>query len=750
MACNCNNANPNCEPCAICTPPGVTGLTTCQPVDPCEKKVPLECVLYSGQEYDCDVVVNTNDTLLSIFSSLFEKFKGFSPTVNQCCTLTGAIIMSTTTTTAGPTTTTTSSTTTTTTQAPTCSFYNVTNTGAQSPGAVISYVPCNTTIYRGIPVTINVITICINNTYPITTVSGTVTSVNVGVCNTPAPPTTTSTTTAAPCTCGTYRVVNNSGSTYTITYTECNNGRLLVTTSFNTGTTNTVCACSNIIQGTPPTGVVITNLSINCSVSPTTTTTTIDCTNSGGNADQVETMTMQAVALTQAAVYILANTVDVYINWGDGTIDRIASTHGTILHNYATPYTGNITYLSKSLATITQFYDQAVPVPGGGYQAFTGTSLTVTTSEFGKLKGLISTEVVKIKMTGDVTYLPKSLKYLVVWANNTLSGNVLNLPRSLYWTNILGANTLTGTIANFPRPVVTSGGYGFTCEGANTISGNITDLPTTSYSGCILILQGNNTIIGDIINIPANYTNIFITGNNALTGDIANFKSALIGIGVLGYNTLYGNIQSIKAAVTYFSVNGLNYIGGTIASVTSSVLETLSVEGRNNITGSIVSLYTAATALKTLTIIGNNTISGNISGLSRPLVSVNLGGNNTVTGVLSGLSTLTVIEAFYVSGSNTVSGDIGSLPTTIRGTAIEGSNTVNAYTTPHTWSAAIAAVTVKPVTALSSTITDNLLIDLNAVPMLSGVIRLKGSTTSASNVAKAALIARGIEVTITT
>jgi hypothetical protein len=755
MACNCNNANPNCEPCAICTPPGVTGLTTCQPVDPCEEKVPLECVLYSGQEYDCDVVVKTNDTVFSILAALFQKFKGFTPTVTQCCTLTGTVVMSSTTTTAAPTTTTTtprpttttSSTSTTTTVAPPCSYTVITNTG--TPAAVVSYVPCNST--TPVQITVTSSTVCVNNLYPITVVSGTVTTSNAGPCSTPAPPTTTSTTTAAPCTCGTYRVVNNSGSTYTITYTECNTGRRLTTTSFNTDTTTLICGCNDIVQGTPPSGVVITNLGISCTVTPTTTTTTVNCTNSGGNVDQVETMTMQAVALTQAAVYILANTADVYINWGDGTVQRIqpGSAYGSIVHNYSTPYTGDITYISKSLATITSFYDQAVPVPVGGYQAFTGTSLTVTTSEFGKLKGLTQTEIVGIKITGDVAYLPKSLTYFVAWSNNTLSGNVKDLPRLLTWINILGNNTLTGTIADFPRPIVSSGGYGFACQGSNTISGNIADLPTTSYSGCSLNLIGNNTIIGDITNIPSNYTNIFISGNNVLTGDIANFKSALIGVGIHGYNTLYGNIQSIKSTVVYFSIIGFNYIGGTIASLTSSVLESMYIDGRNTITGSIVSLYTSATALKYLTVLGSNTISGNISGLSRTLISILLGGSNTVSGALSGLVPLTVLEAFYVSGSNTISGDIGSLPSTIKGVGIEGSNTVNAYTRPHTWSAGIASVTFIPGTALTSTITDNLLIDLNAVPMLSGTLRLKGSTTTASDAAKAALIARGVTVTIT-
>ena len=47
MACNCNNADPNCEPCAFCTPPGVKCLPDCNPEDPCPDPIDLCCVLHS-------------------------------------------------------------------------------------------------------------------------------------------------------------------------------------------------------------------------------------------------------------------------------------------------------------------------------------------------------------------------------------------------------------------------------------------------------------------------------------------------------------------------------------------------------------------------------------------------------------------------------------------------------------------------------------------------------------------------------
>jgi|LakMenEpi03Aug12_release.lakeMendotaPanAssembly.Ray.scaffolds.fasta_scaffold198113_2 hypothetical protein len=109
MSCNCNIANPKCEPCAICTPPGVTGLTTCEPVDPCEGvTIDSTCVIYNGQDFDCINVAN-GDTLIEVLLSILATY--FPPEV--CCELEGTIslLTTTTTTTAAPTTTTTSTTT---------------------------------------------------------------------------------------------------------------------------------------------------------------------------------------------------------------------------------------------------------------------------------------------------------------------------------------------------------------------------------------------------------------------------------------------------------------------------------------------------------------------------------------------------------------------------------------------------------------------------------------------------------------
>lgn len=124
MACNCNNADPNCEPCAFCTPPGVKCLPDCNPPDPCPEKIDLCCILYSGEDELCSDITN-GEPLCELIQKFFEV--EFSDSL--CCELEMSIdllpdtLVIPTTTTSSTTSTTTSttsttSTTTTTTKSP--------------------------------------------------------------------------------------------------------------------------------------------------------------------------------------------------------------------------------------------------------------------------------------------------------------------------------------------------------------------------------------------------------------------------------------------------------------------------------------------------------------------------------------------------------------------------------------------------------------------------------------------------------
>jgi hypothetical protein len=88
MSCNCNTASKTCDPCAFCTPPGVTGLTTCAPVDPCDgETIDSECVIYSGVDYEC-IDVASGDTLISVLLSILETY---FPEADCCKMLNGTL-----------------------------------------------------------------------------------------------------------------------------------------------------------------------------------------------------------------------------------------------------------------------------------------------------------------------------------------------------------------------------------------------------------------------------------------------------------------------------------------------------------------------------------------------------------------------------------------------------------------------------------------------------------------------------------
>jgi len=81
MSCTCNQSI-NCDPCAFCTPPGVTCLTTCTPVDPCPEKIDLSCVVYSG-----DNVGGQATTGQSISPIILNALDAIFP-LSVCCAFT--------------------------------------------------------------------------------------------------------------------------------------------------------------------------------------------------------------------------------------------------------------------------------------------------------------------------------------------------------------------------------------------------------------------------------------------------------------------------------------------------------------------------------------------------------------------------------------------------------------------------------------------------------------------------------------
>lgn len=119
MSCNCNTTSESCEPCAFCTPPGVTCLPDCNPVDPCEEKIDLCCVEFSGESQPCNNIQNAQ-SLCDLIETFFDE--GIPPPA--FCELTISVdilpapIVTTSTTSTTTSTTSTSTSTTTTTASP--------------------------------------------------------------------------------------------------------------------------------------------------------------------------------------------------------------------------------------------------------------------------------------------------------------------------------------------------------------------------------------------------------------------------------------------------------------------------------------------------------------------------------------------------------------------------------------------------------------------------------------------------------
>ena len=799
MACNCNTASKNCDPCAFCSPPGVTGLTTCHPIDPCEERPDIKCFFYNGPDADC-IGVNHGDDLASVLNALLQAY---FPS-NYCCALAGTVTWSncyltgytiwanpTPTTTAAPTTTST------TTQAPSCSFYEISNSGPRFITAVIQYTPCNCLGNIQVNITDTPITICVNNAFPITVISGTINPpINSGPCTLPPCPTTSTTTASAPCICGLYSVNNNTSVAVTITYTACTpTGYQIVSTDFAPGVDFIVCACSDILQTIP--GVIIINENAPCTSQPTTSTTTIDCTNNGGTVTILESFIMDANLVTNIAFHLIVNNIEFKIDWGDGTIINYPAGYyyHSISHTYTGGYSGPITFYSTNLTGIIALYDAdySGSPTASLWQAFNclaGGSLSVLATELSKLDGCIDMEILNTKTTGNINDLPKSLERVVLYGNgrpgsancdNTLTGDIANTPPSATFINIHGANTLTGDIGNLPTPPGIANGYFINIYGQNTVWGDIANLPTgvslPTYYGVVHLL-GNNTVTGDIVNLPLDYIDVNIGGcidnvhtgpnGNTIYGDISDINPDMVSFNLRGNNTLTGSISGMPTfnSLVVFYLRGKSTISGNIGSMTAPVLENLSLLDDLNLTSvskNITNLSTQFSALKTFETFGPQTITGPISGIPTTLTYFNVIGVNTLlTGNFSNLTSKTNLVIFaHNLGASTITGDITNLPASIK--IFDYQTTVvlspaPTFTPSHTWANPMQAVRVMSLTAMSSANLNNLLVSLASVPAWgvapgapsnSKYVTLKGVASGAGLTAITTLTSYGVTVTIT-
>jgi hypothetical protein len=234
-------------------------------------------------------------------------------------------------------------------------------------------------------------------------------------------------------------------------------------------------------------------------------------------------------------------------------------------------------------------------------------------------------------ISGDTSGLPPKVRQLYIDGFNTISGNTSGLPQSASTIIIDGNNTISGDTSGLPLTANTRI-YGF-----NIISGDVGDLPYPSvvtsdgFTEPGVIIQGNNTISGEISGISTNLKVIQIlqrtsslTGNT-ITGNIVGLsgRTNLQNIYITGANTIFGDIQYLPPNLTYLNLSGYNTISGSVANIPSGVTN--------------------------FEVYGNNTISGNISSIP-PISHFRVEGNNAISGGFSGFPS--GINRFFLSGGS--------------------------------------------------------------------------------------------------
>ena len=288
--------------------------------------------------------------------------------------------------------------------------------------------------------------------------------------------------------------------------------------------------------------------------------------------------------------------------------------------------------------------------------------------------------------------------------------------------------------------------------------------PTITVDGTGTIDWGDGTsddYNGIGVSLPHTYS-VEDTYSVVFYGTLTKLQSITSG------SNLYFNVSALPDTLDYYYFAGVNTVTGVAADLPRSLTyyrdlsltSTLSgdigdlppglvfsgIKGSNTLSGNIANLPTTLTDYY---VQGQNTTTGDLSGLTETLTYFLNYGSNTTSGELSGFpSNMTYYSNL---GLNTTTGDIADLPSTMIYYWNKGRNTVDTYTSGHTFSSSIYNFRHEPYTGygLTSTMVDNLLIDLDTSVMSSGSISLTGNNaarTTASDTAVSNLQGRGVTV----
>ena len=213
-------------------------------------------------------------------------------------------------------------------------------------------------------------------------------------------------------------------------------------------------------------------------------------------------------------------------------------------------------------------------------------------------------------ISGDISLMSNpNLQIISIYGNNTIFGDLGGLPNTVTDCRIVGNNTVTGDISTVPPNMVT-----LSIEGYNTLYGNINTLNYSTLQSFYCL--GNNTIMGNISSLNLKTGASFgVFGNNTITGNINSIGNlyAFSAIVIDGQNTIYGNIQDLPSNARYVVIRGNNVISGDLSLVHLDIF-VLEIQGNNTI--SIFSDSSRIfTGLALIKIVGSGFNSTNINNL---------------------------------------------------------------------------------------------------------------------------------------
>jgi len=212
---------------------------------------------------------------------------------------------------------------------------------------------------------------------------------------------------------------------------------------------------------------------------------------------------------------------------------------------------------------------------------------------------------------------------------------------------------------------------------------------------------------------------VYARDNSALTGvsmrkvgnvrfDLKDMPSGLRLFLLDGHNTVHGNIGELPASLKWFRLRGRNAIIGDVANLPAG-MESFDVFGVNTVHGDIANL---PKGLDYLRVWGRCALSGDLAGLPRGLTYLDVRGSNTIAGDLSGLPPK--LERILLYGDSTVAGDIAHLPKGVRWVDVRGSCNLSRYTSGRKWAKRMHLLSLRPASGhgLDTEELDSLLVDL--------------------------------------